>query len=96
MNSKCEKCGADILWVITPKGERTPVDAAKTRVAMLMGERDPLKIEEVHEGHQSHLATCKVVRAGSQVESHSAAPDPASGATNTSERPTWSSPPSVD
>ena len=56
-NSKCKSCGADILWVITPKGKRTPLDAKKIRVATLMND-DPPKIEEVYEGYVSHWATC--------------------------------------
>lgn len=68
--SKCKSCQADILWVITPKGERTPVDAKKTRVATLMDMGGTLKIEEVHEGHVTHWATCV------SADQHRKKPDP--------------------
>ena len=56
---KCKFCETEILWVTTPKGEQTPVDAAKTRVAQLLELDDgSLKIGEVHVGHVSHLTSC--------------------------------------
>lgn len=56
--SKCKSCKTAILWVITPKGKKIPVDAKKTRVCQLIDISGELKIEEVHEGHVSHWATC--------------------------------------
>lgn len=68
--SKCKSCQAPILWVITPKGKRTPVDAKKTRVAQLMDVDGVLKIEEVAEGHVSHWITCP------SADQHRKQPDP--------------------
>jgi len=56
--SRCKSCGAAILWAVTPKGKNTPLDAKKVRVAQLMDLGGTLKIEEAHEGHLSHWATC--------------------------------------
>ena len=56
--AKCKSCNAEILWAITPNGKQTPLDAKPVRVATLLDLDGILKIEEVHEGHISHLATC--------------------------------------
>lgn len=55
---KCKSCGAEIIWAVTPKGRNTPLDANKIRVAQVTDLDGQLKIEEVHEGHVSHWATC--------------------------------------
>jgi len=61
--TKCKKCPTEILWVVTPNGKRTPVDAKPIRVAMLREEAGGvLKIEEVAEGHQTHWATCPAAK----------------------------------
>lgn len=56
--SRCKSCNQEIIWAVTPKGKNTPLDAKKVKIAQVMDMGGILKIEEAHEGHLSHWATC--------------------------------------
>ena len=57
--SYCKSCNAPILWVLTHKGKRTPLDFKPERVATLIElDGGELKIEDVITGHTSHWGTC--------------------------------------
>lgn len=51
----CRSCGAEILWIETPKGKATPVDAAHKMVWCLDAETETWMLKR---GHESHFATC--------------------------------------
>lgn len=52
----CRSCKADIGWVLTPKGEKQPVDAGVVRAGIL--DPEGKRIVAVVAGYQSHFVTC--------------------------------------
>ncbi len=52
----CRSCKADIAWVLTPKGEKQPIDAQLVRAGVL--DNAGKKIIAVVAGYQSHFITC--------------------------------------
>lgn len=66
--ARCNSCGAKIIWAVTPKGARIPVDAIPTEdgnlvleehrgqlVACVVGQEPGLFASP---RHKSHFATC--------------------------------------
>lgn len=59
--AKCTSCGAEILWTITAKGARMPVDAKPTGKAVVLRTNpvDALTpFSRVVDTFVSHFATC--------------------------------------
>jgi hypothetical protein len=69
--TKCNRCGVAIVWCVTEKGKRMPVNpwpdkGDKAKVVMIDPDSDVpmvriLKKDEVHEGPRrfAHFATCR-------------------------------------
>lgn len=68
MSGACRSCGAPILWALTPKGLRMPLDVEPHPEGNVLlvgdGECRPLTAAEVTSGahpeqrHRAHFATC--------------------------------------
>jgi len=55
----CRGCGAAILWIRTPQGKRTPIDAAVKKIWIAVLDGDPPAWTWIlRDGHESHFATC--------------------------------------
>ena len=55
--SKCKGCGADIIWIKTPKGKNAPVDAKSVSGYELEAEGSTVN-GIIRKIHISHHATC--------------------------------------
>jgi hypothetical protein len=65
MSDTCRSCGAALLWAITPKGKRMPLDAAPVEGGLwfaydVAGEKHCAPARAGAEGplYTSHFATC--------------------------------------
>jgi hypothetical protein len=60
----CRSCGAPIIWAITDRGKRLPLDAMPNpagNVRLTGGNAIVLKKDDVYDGprYMPHFATCK-------------------------------------
>lgn len=67
MSAECSSCGAHIIWALTEKGKRMPVDAVPTRNGNIVLEDDGRSVKAVVRDamlpgvqalYISHFATC--------------------------------------
>ena len=66
---RCESCGGEILWVLTPGGKRVPADAHKITVWVLRDKDEhPPKIEDTIDGYTSHEARCQWLQKQKKVK----------------------------
>ena len=53
MNTKCKRCGGEIMWCVMPSGAKMPLDAnPKKMIQVKEG------IGEVIDVYESHFSTC--------------------------------------
>ena len=57
---RCRSCGAEIIWCVTSKGKKMPVDAEpEMRVVMIADNRKKGQVNaHMMPTHTSHFATC--------------------------------------
>lgn len=61
MSAHCHSCGAPIVWALTEKGKRMPLDAdagATEGVRYRVVDGDAIRCVDNEPGHISHFATC--------------------------------------
>jgi len=56
---KCASCGAPIIWALTERGRRMPLDATPTTGAILLtSASSPVPTAKFGPVYTSHFATC--------------------------------------
>lgn len=55
---KCRSCNADVLWVVTEKGARMPLNFEPEKRFVLDSGSDPM-VARVRNTYVSHFSTCK-------------------------------------
>ena len=56
--ARCSSCQAEIIWVITEKGHKMPVDAKPMKGFWLEETHGQVQANSGSDLHQSHFATC--------------------------------------
>ena len=56
----CRSCGAPLIWGVSPRGDRVPVDAEPRKRITLWASRDPevAPLASLVDVYTSHWATC--------------------------------------
>jgi hypothetical protein len=64
----CRSCGASLIWGVSARGERVPVDAQPVRRITLWPSRDPDRapLASFVDTYVSHWATCSSPEAGAR------------------------------
>lgn len=62
--STCRRCGAAILWAVSEKGKRMPLDFKPEKRIVLRQNYEGEPRAYVENTYTSHFATCRVNRRG--------------------------------